>query len=231
MVTLTAAAPRRRRERPGRRLIGHDRTLGARFVAGADEAGRGCLAGPLVAAGVLLDLELIGPREVRALGLLDDSKRHDEASRERLYDAVLAVAARVTVIVRPAATIDRVGLHRTNLTALHDALTEVAVPGAICLSDGFAVGEVAGCETRALLRGDSTSAAIAAASIVAKVSRDRMMHRLARDYPQWGFDRHVGYSTPDHRAAIAEHGITPLHRRSFASVAYRQLTLDEPAGT
>lgn len=195
-------------------------------MAGADEAGRGCLAGPLAAAGVLLDLERIGPREVRALGLLDDSKQHDDEGRERLYDAVLAVAARVTVILRSAPAIDRAGLHRTNLAALHDALAAVAVPGAICLSDGFAVGDVAGCETRALVRGDATSAAIAAASIVAKVTRDRMMRRLARDYPQWGFDRHVGYSTPAHRAAIAEHGITPLHRRSFASVAYRQLSFD-----
>lgn len=224
---MTTAAPRRRRVRPGRRLIGHDRSLGLRFVAGADEAGRGCLAGPLVAAGVLLDLDRIGPREVRALDLLDDSKRHDDAARERLYDAVLAVAARVTVILRSAQTIDRAGLHRTNLAALHDALAAVAVPGAICLSDGFAVADVPGCETRALVRGDGTSAAIAAASIVAKVSRDRMMRRLAADYPQWGFDRHVGYSTPGHRAAIAAHGITPLHRRSFASAAYRQLTLDE----
>lgn len=196
-----------------------------RFVAGADEAGRGCLAGPLVAGGVLLDLERLTPAAVRALGRLDDSKRLSDEAREELLPVVQRIAVRTVTIVRTAPTIDRDGLHVTNLAALRDALRAVAVPGALCLSDGFAVGDVPGCESRAIVGGDATSAAIAAASIVAKVHRDRYMRRIAALHPEWGFDEHVGYSTPAHRAAIAEHGITPLHRRSFASTAYQQLTL------
>jgi ribonuclease HII len=209
----------------GRRLVQHDRGLGYRFVAGADEAGRGCLAGPLVAGGVLLDLQRIGSREVRALRDLDDSKRLTEDERRALYPKVLNAAVRVTTVSFTAQTIDRDGLHVCNLAGLRSALDAVRVPGSICLSDGFAVGEFDGCDARALVGGDAMSAAIAAASIIAKVGRDRLMERYAQLYPEWRFSENVGYSTPAHRAAIVEHGITPLHRRSFASTAYTQLSL------
>jgi len=222
-----AERPRRRaKKRPsGRRLVQHDRGLGVRFIAGADEAGRGCLAGPLLAGGVLLDMERLGSREVRALSRLDDSKRLSEDERDALYPQVLRAAVRVAVISRSAATIDRDGLHVSNLAALREALIAVAVPGALCLSDGFSVGAIDGCDARAVVGGDAKSAAIAAASIVAKVTRDRLMVRCAASYPEWGFSDHVGYSTPAHRAAITAHGVTPLHRMSFASTAYQQLTL------
>lgn len=226
MAAVADARPRRTKRRPtGRKLVQHDRGLGARFVAGADEAGRGCLAGPLLAGGVLLDLQRLGSREVRALSRLDDSKRLSEDDRAALYPQVLRAAVRVAVISRSAPTIDRDGLHVSNLAALREALIAVAVPGALCLSDGFAVGEIEGCETRAVVGGDAKSAAIAAASIIAKVTRDRLMVRCAEQYPEWGFSEHVGYSTPAHRDAIAAHGVTPLHRMSFASTAYQQLTL------
>ena len=215
------------KKRSGRRLFQHDRSLGYRWVAGADEAGRGCLAGPLVAAGVLFDLERLGPREVRALGVLNDSKQHTPEAREALYPVVMRIATKVCVVSRCAPGIDQRGLHRTNLAALRDALRGVAGAGGdrvLCLSDGFPVGPLEH-DTRAIVEGDATSAAIAAASIVAKVSRDRFMHRADAVHPGWEFATHVGYSTPEHREAIRRQGVSPLHRMSFQSTAYQQLEL------
>jgi ribonuclease HII len=213
--------------RPGRKLFQHDRALGVRYVAGADEAGRGCLAGPLVAAAVLLDYDRLGPREVRALALLNDSKQHTEEAREALYPLVLRIATRVAVVSRSAGGIDRRGLHKTNLAALRESLLKVAEgrDQVLCLSDGFPVGDLDGHHGRAIVNGDATSAAIAAASIIAKVTRDRFMHRADARHPGWEFATHVGYSTPEHRDAIQRHGVSPLHRMSFQSTAYQQLAL------
>jgi ribonuclease HII len=129
-------------------------------------------------------------------------------------------------VIRSAQGIDRRGLHVTNCEALGDALARLEPgPEAICLVDGFRLPR---CEVphRRVVGGDRTSAAIAAASVLAKVTRDRYMREAAERHPGWGFDEHVGYSTPEHRAAIDRLGISPLHRRSFASVAYTQLGLD-----
>lgn len=217
-------AARRRKRSSGARLFRFDRGLGFRFVAGADEAGRGCLAGPLVAAAVLFDLERLSLADLRALTALNDSKQHTAQMREELYPRVMRAAARVAVTSRCVRGIDSRGLHKTNLAALSDTLRRVAVPGCLCLSDGFPV-PATGFEQRHVVGGDATSAAIAAASVIAKVSRDRFMQRAAQRYPQWEFETHVGYSTPEHRAAIERHGISPLHRLSFQSVAYSQLAL------
>jgi ribonuclease HII len=226
------AAPAARRKTPakkprrtGRKLFQHDRALGFRFVAGADEAGRGCLAGPLVAAAVLFDLDRLTPRDVRALGVLNDSKQHTHEAREALYPVVLRTATQVAVVSRCARGIDSRGLHRTNIAALREALLRVARPGALLLSDGFRVGDLQGHEGRAIVDGDARSAAIAAASIVAKVSRDRFMRRADARHPGWEFAAHVGYSTPEHRDAIQRLGVSPLHRMSFQSAAYQQLPL------
>jgi ribonuclease HII len=208
----------------GGRLFRFDRSLGARWVCGADEAGRGCLAGPLVAAAVLFDVEALGVRERRALALLNDSKQHTPEAREELYPVVMRTAVKVAVVSRCVRGIDDRGLHVTNLAALREALMRVAVPGAICLSDGFPVPDF-GFDQRPVIQGDATSAAIAAASIIAKVSRDRFMHRADRLHPGWDFAAHVGYSTPEHRDAIQRQGVSPLHRMSFASTAYQQLAL------
>ena len=216
-------AKARRRPR-GRRLFNHDRGLGFRHVAGADEAGRGCLAGPLVAAAVRFDYDRLTLADLRALSALDDSKQHSEEAREELYPRVLRVAAKVAITSRCARGIDERGLHRTNLDALSDVLRRVGSPGCLCLSDGFSVPDT-GFEQRGLVGGDARSAAIAAASVVAKVTRDRFMRRMDERYPGWAFDLHVGYSTPEHRAAIARQGVSPLHRMSFRSVAYQQLAL------
>jgi ribonuclease HII len=192
-------------------------------VAGADEAGRGSLAGPLVAAAVLIDYGTLSMGDRRALSDLDDSKVRSPDEREELYPCVLRAASRVAVTVRCPRGIDDRGLHVTNLAALARSLERVAVPGAACLVDGFSVP----CSVahQAVVDGDARSAAIAAASVVAKVTRDRYMCRVDSAYPQFGFAGNVGYSTPDHRAAIIEHGLSVLHRRSFASIAYSQLEL------
>ncbi|MEA2249231.1 MAG: ribonuclease, partial [Solirubrobacteraceae bacterium] len=219
--------PRRKqraKRRTGRRLFQFDRALGVRWVAGADEAGRGCLAGPLVAAAVLFDFDALGVREVRALSLLNDSKQHDVEARNELFPIVLRTATKIHIVSRCVRGIDGRGLHRTNLAALRDALIGVARPGALCLVDGFSVPEF-GNEQRAIVDGDATSAAIAAASIVAKVTRDRFMHRADALHPGWEFAAHVGYSTPEHRDAIQRQGVSPLHRLSFQSMAYQQLAL------
>ena len=213
-----------RKRSSGRRLFAFDRRLGIRWVAGADEAGRGCLAGPLVAAGVLFDTASLTTRELRLLSRLNDSKQHTHEVREELFPLVMGIASKVCVVSRCARTIDARGLHKTNIAALRDALIAVARPGCICLSDGFAVGDL-GHEQRAIVEGDATSAAIAAASIVAKVTRDRYMRRADALHPGWEFATHVGYSTPEHRAAILRLGVSPLHRLSFQSTAYQQLAL------
>jgi ribonuclease HII len=214
----------KRKRSSGSRLFRFDRGLGVRHVAGADEAGRGCLAGPLVAAAVLFDYERISLSDLRALSALNDSKQHTPEMREELYPRVLRVASKVAVTSRCVRGIDELGLHKTNLAALRDTLARVAVPGCLCLSDGFPVPPT-GFDQRPVVGGDATSAAIAAASVIAKVTRDRFMHRMEARYPGWEFATHVGYSTPEHRAAIEKLGVSPLHRMSFQSMAYQQLAL------
>jgi ribonuclease HII len=214
----------KRRRSSGSRLFRHDRGLGFRWVAGADEAGRGCLAGPLVAAAVLFDYESLTLTDLRSLSALNDSKQHTPEMRDALYPKVLRAASRVAITSRCVRGIDERGLHKTNLAALSDVLRRVGQEGALCLSDGFPVPPT-GFEQRAVVGGDATSAAIAAASVIAKVTRDRFMHRMEERYPGWEFGTHVGYSTPEHRAAIERQGVSPLHRMSFQSMAYQQLAL------
>ena len=202
----------------GQRLLRFDRKLDARFVAGADEAGRGPLAGPLVVAGVLLDLECVRDHRARPLGLLNDSKQVDRETREELYRAVLACAERVSVHVFPPAVIDRDGLHRSNLRGLREALW-ACQPADVCVVDGFRLGPTAP-EHRAIVDGDEKSAAIAAASIVAKVTRDRYMQTADAIYPAYGFHSHVGYITPAHSAIVRSIGPSEIHRRSFEARCY-----------
>jgi len=223
-VRRAARRNRRRRAQSGRRLFAFDREIGARWVAGADEAGRGSLAGPLVAGAVLFDLDRLTLADRRTLSRLNDSKQHSEEAREELYPLVLRAACATAIVSRSVRGIDSRGLHLTNLDALRSALRRVARPDTVCLVDGFRVPPFEH-EQRAVVDGDCRSAAIAAASVLAKVTRDRYMRRAAERYPQWDFQTNVGYSTPEHRAAIAEHGVSPLHRMSFQSIAYTQLRL------
>jgi ribonuclease HII len=193
-------------------------------VAGADEAGRGCLAGPLVAAAVLFDFERMGAADARSLAALNDSKQQTPEGRAELFPVILRLAAKAAIVTRCAPGIDARGLHKTNLAALADALRQVARPGCICLSDGFPVARL-GYDQRAVIGGDAKSAAIAAASVLAKETRDRYMRRADAAHPGWEFAQHVGYSTPEHRDAIERLGVSPLHRLSFQSMAYQQLAM------
>jgi ribonuclease HII len=199
-----------------------DRKLGARFVAGADEAGRGPLAGPLVVAGVLLDYGRLRDHRVRPLAYLNDSKQCSEGRREELFRAVLGCAERIVVQVIPPGDIDRNGLHRSNLAALRAVLAELTPPAEACLVDGFRLGPSAP-RHRAVVDGDEKSAAIAAASIVAKVTRDRAMRRMDAVFPHYGFSSHVGYITPSHSAVVRARGPSHIHRRSFQALCYADL--------
>jgi ribonuclease HII len=203
----------------GQRLLAFDRRLGVRFVAGADEAGRGSLAGPLVVAGVLFDYETLrGPR-VRPLASLNDSKQVSPAEREVLFETVMACASQVSVRMVSAFEIDRSGLHRCNLAGLRAVLGDLHSTADACLVDGFRLGPTAP-PHRAVVDGDARSAAVAAASIVAKVVRDRVMRRFDALYPRYGFVSHVGYITPAHTEAVRAFGPSELHRRSFQAACY-----------
>jgi len=205
--------------RTGQKLLKFDRKLGARWVAGADEAGRGSLAGPLVVAGVLLDYGSLRDHRVRPLGLLNDSKQCTPEQRNALFRGVMACAERIEVRVIPQGEIDRSGLHRSNLEAMRSILRALTPPAEACLVDGFRLGPAAP-EHRAVVDGDEKSAAIAAASIVAKVTRDRLMRRMDAVFPHYGFSSHVGYITPGHSAVVRERGPSRIHRRSFQALCY-----------
>jgi ribonuclease HII len=155
---------------------------------------------------------------VRPLARLNDSKQVGPELREELYRAVLACATRVSVHVFPPAVLDRNGLHKSNLRGLRAAL-EGCLPADVCLVDGFRLGPLAPAH-RAVVDGDEKSAAIAAASIVAKVTRDRYMHAADAVYPVYGFSSHVGYITPAHSALVRRHGPCAIHRRSFRARCY-----------
>ena len=205
--------------RTGQKLLKFDRQLGARLVAGTDEAGRGSLAGPLVVAGVLLDYGCLRDHKVRPLAFLNDSKQCSPERREELFHAVLGCAEQVVVRVIPHGAIDRNGLHKSNLRGLRNALW-ACQPADVCLVDGFRLGPTAPAH-RAIVDGDEKSAAIAAASIVAKVTRDRYMHAADALYPAYGFSSHVGYITPGHSKIVRERGPSHIHRRSFQALCYR----------
>ena len=194
-------------------------------VAGADEAGRGCLAGPLVAAAVAFDYSSWTAAEFATLDDLDDSKKLTRMRREEVFADVVALAARVAVVSCSPASIDGRGLHVCNLQALDRALELLGPVAGPVFVDGFPL-RASVVAHEALVGGDGLSAAVAAASIVAKVTRDRLMVALHDRYPEYGFDHHVGYSCPEHRQAIVEHGVSEIHRLSFASVAYQQLGLE-----
>jgi ribonuclease HII len=207
----------------GLRLLAHDRRLGVRYVAGTDEAGRGCLAGPLVVAAVCLDLDRVNKRRLRDL---DDSKRLDPGKRERLAKAILDCAAAVAVIVVSSDQIDKRGLHRSNLSGMDRALRALGSLPEVRLTDGFPL-PAGSIEHRRIIGGDGRSAAIAAASVIAKTTRDRYMHGVAHRYPGYGFEQHVGYITEEHSDAVRRLGVTPLHRRSWNARAYAELALAE----
>jgi ribonuclease HII len=179
-------------------------------VAGADEAGRGPLAGPVVAAAVVLDPRRI-PRG------LDDSKRLSLEAREALFTKILRTALAVGVSSACAEEIDEINILRASLTAMRRAVLGLAVRPNLVLVDGRDVPAGLPCAGEAMVKGDQRSQSIAAASIVAKVMRDRMMTRCSGHHGHYGFDSHMGYATVRHRTALTQHGpVARLHRMSFA---------------
>lgn len=198
-------------------LFRYDMELcGEAEAAGADEAGRGCLAGPLVAAAVVFDYSRFsGGRFARLAERLDDSKKLTARAREELFPLIIAAASRFAIVLADSATIDRAGLHKTNLKALADCLALVAPCSGKMLVDGRQQLEECELPHLAVVGGDSRSACVAAASVLAKVTRDRVMLRLHEAWPEYGFDSHKGYAAVAHKEAIAVHGFTPIHRRSF----------------
>lgn len=178
-------------------------------VAGCDEAGRGPLAGPVVASAVILDPARI-PKG------LDDSKALEADERERLFDIICA-SAEVAVCVAPPSRIDRDNILRASLWALAQAVCALPRVPQLVFVDGRD-GLPLQCEVKAVIGGDGIVASVAAASIVAKVTRDRLMAQLGLAHPQYGFEQHKGYSTPQHWRSLREHGPCVHHRQSFAPV-------------
>ena len=199
-------------------------------VAGVDEAGRGACAGPLVvAACVLCD------RPHASLDRLDDSKKLTERTREELYSVIVKRARAWSVVVIPAEEVDAIGVHVANIEGMRRAVAGLSTPPGYVLTDGFRVPGLPA-PSLPVIGGDAAAACIAAASVLAKVTRDRMMVDLDGELPEYGFAVHKGYSTPTHMAALAEHGPSPQHRRSWANVrsvcgvpaVRRRLFADDP---
>jgi len=183
------------------------RRVGFVHVAGVDEVGRGCLAGPVVAAAVVLHPE-------RHIPGVSDSKAVPAAERERLYERILTHAVAWAVADADPAEIDRINIHQASLRAMQRAVLALAPLPDIVLVDAFRVPELPMAQ-RGVLHGDRRCSAIAAASIIAKVTRDRQMLELHGRDPRYGFDRHKGYATADHLDAVARFGYSDVHRRSF----------------
>jgi ribonuclease HII len=191
----------------------YERTLRAQGfgrIAGADEAGRGALAGPLVAAAVILPpgFDLVG---------IADSKLLPPIARARAFERIVRDAMCWSVCRAMPSRIDHRGLHRSNIWLLRRAIVRLELAPDYVLTDGFPVRKLP-VPSLSIKKGDLVTASVAAASIVAKVTRDRMMDRYHRRFPEYGFDHHRGYGTPQHRDAIDRLGLTPIHRRSFKGV-------------
>ncbi|MDQ3155872.1 MAG: ribonuclease HII [Actinomycetota bacterium] len=196
-------------------LYGYERALikrGLTPIAGVDEAGRGACAGPLVAAAVILDRPIPG---------LADSKLLSEKRREVCFDLIMANAIDVSVVSIPPGDCDRWGLHRANIEALRRALARLSVRPAYALTDGFPVDGL-GIPGLAMWKGDRVSASIAAASIIAKVTRDRAMVQLHEEFPAYDFATHKGYVTALHEAALRAHGPCVEHRYRYVNVRAAQ---------
>lgn len=196
---------------PTRPDVSFEAQYAGKRVCGVDEAGRGPLAGPVVAAAVILPLSSSLPPS------LNDSKKLSPARRAQLYDWI-TTHAHYSVAVVEAAEIDRLNILRASLLAMKQAVDALTPQPDVALIDGNAAPPISTCHVQTIVKGDARSLSIAAASILAKVTRDRIMQRLAAHYPQYGFDRHQGYGTSAHLEALLRYGACPEHRRSFAPV-------------
>lgn len=182
-------------------------------IAGVDEAGRGACAGPLVIAAVILK-DLSAPE----LFKVRDSKEISEMRREELFDVIQTHASSISVVIVPAAEVDSRGVHAANLDGMRRAVHGLQIPPAYVLTDGYAI-EGLGIPNLAVWKGDQVVVSISAASIIAKVTRDRIMREMDTHFPAYGFAAHKGYITPAHTTALNAHGVCTEHRRSFSNIA------------
>ena len=182
-------------------------------IAGVDEAGRGACAGPLVIASVVLN-DPFAPE----LAVVRDSKEIAENKRDAVFDLIHKVAASVSVVIVPASEVDSRGVHAANLDGMRRAVQGLSVEPAYVLTDGYAI-EGLGVPNLAVWKGDQVVVSISAASVIAKVTRDRIMREMDLEFPLYGFAGHKGYITAAHTKALNEHGPCEQHRRSFANVA------------
>lgn len=196
-------------------LYGYERALrrhGLEPIAGVDEAGRGACAGPLVAGAAILPAGRSG-----VIPGLADSKLLTAAARERCYDQIVKRALAWSVVVISHEECDRLGMHVANIEALRRAVAKLAVPASYVLTDGFPVDGL-GVPGLAIWKGDRVAACVAAASVLAKVTRDRLIVELDEQWPSYDFRTHKGYITATHTAALEEHGPSPVHRMRFVNV-------------
>jgi ribonuclease HII len=206
-------------------LSSYERVLaraGLAPIAGIDEAGRGACAGPLVVAAVMLK-----PSRMASLTELADSKALTEKARNAAYQQVMRAALDWSVVIIPSGDIDRLGLHVCNVAGMRRALAGMAARPGYVLTDGFPVRGLA-VPALAMWKGDQVAACVAAASVVAKVTRDALMCELSGKYPEYGFARHKGYSTRSHMKALNEYGPSPEHRMSFVNVRGLTVTVADP---
>jgi len=182
-------------------------------IAGVDEAGRGACAGPLVIASVVLH-DPFAPE----LAVVRDSKEIPENKRDAVFELIHRIAASVSVVIVPASEVDSRGVHAANLDGMRRAVQGLSIEPAYVLTDGYAI-EGLGVPNLAVWKGDQVVVSISAASVIAKVTRDRIMREMDLEFPQYGFAGHKGYITAAHTKALNEHGPCAQHRTSFANVA------------
>ena len=182
-------------------------------IAGVDEAGRGACAGPLVIASVVLNDPFAAE-----LAVVRDSKKIPESKRDAVFDLIHQVAVSVSVVIVPASEVDSRGVHAANLDGMRRAVQGLTVEPAYVLTDGYAI-EGLGVPNLAVWKGDQVVVSISAASVIAKVTRDRIMREMDLEFPHYGFAGHKGYITAAHTKALNEHGPCAQHRQSFANVA------------
>ncbi len=183
--------------------------LGKKYIVGLDEAGRGPMAGPLVVGAVIFPRDYYDER-------INDSKKLTEKKREELYQIIIQNALAYQIEIIDVEDVDRLNVYQASKKGMLDAIEHISIRPDYALTDAMPLGDAI--EHQAIIKGDSLSISIGAASILAKVTRDHMMQEYAKIYPEYGFDKHKGYPTKQHKEALKKYGVTPIHRRSFQPV-------------
>ena len=185
--------------------------LGKKYIVGLDEAGRGPMAGPLVVGAVIFPQGYYNDK-------INDSKKLTEKKREELYQIIIQEALAYQIEIIDVADVDRLNVYQASKKGMIDAIDHLSIRPDYALTDAMPLGDVI--EHQAIVKGDAKSLSIGAASILAKVTRDHIMNDYAKIYPEYGFEKHKGYPTKQHKEALKAYGVTPIHRRSFQPVIY-----------